>query len=485
MNDPEPSDKPRVSIAKRLFLGAALIILLLIALGVGQFPLQRMRDASRLRQTLADLDESDPGWRSDALEEARPAVPDEGNSAPVVLAAYHLFPKGVKHLQALRSLDEIARPNERLDLKRASLLEKELQSLDAALEEARKLAALPAGRHSFDLVRTPQSTQLPHAQATASVGRVLSHDALHLAEMGALGPALRSCRAALNTGRSMDDEPSSSSQFVRIDCVTSATRAAERTLALGVPPVEELAALQKLAQQEEAHPTLLVMLRGERARLHELFTGLADGRFTAKDLGREPAPDPGGRRRLVLWNFKNDAVREHARILALMGQAIDNARLPPHEQVAAERRLSHEIKALPRDAALTQHLFPAVEMEASLCRHKLARMRCLQVLLAVERYRQEKGAWPAKLADLTPKHLTTVPLDPFDGEPVRYRAVADGVVVYTTGPDRRDDGGNLPRGAAASTGADVGYRLWNVRDRRKPPAPAPKGKRAPPAPKRM
>jgi hypothetical protein len=70
-----------------------------------------------------------------------------------------------------------------------------------------------------------------------------------------------------------------------------------------------------------------------------------------------------------------------------------------------------------------------------------------------------------------------VPLDPYDGQPLRCRRLKDGVVAYSVGPDGKDDGGNLrPEQAeegAEGGGLDVGFRLWDVAHRRQPPRPPP------------
>src|SRR5205085_10074692 len=99
--------------------------------------------------------------------------------------------------------------------------------------------------------------------------------------------------------------------------------------------------------------------------------------------------------------------------------------------------------------------------------HGHARLLCAVAALAVERHRLARGAWPASLDALVPDFLPGVPDDPFDGRPLRYRRLADGVVVYSVGPDGADDGGNLaeplPR---PPDGKDVGVRLWDEAHRR-------------------
>jgi hypothetical protein len=48
------------------------------------------------------------------------------------------------------------------------------------------------------------------------------------------------------------------------------------------------------------------------------------------------------------------------------------------------------------------------------------------------------------------------------------RAVADGLAIYSIGPDRVDNGGAMNRRAPNAPGNDLVFRLWNVDARRKP-----------------
>ncbi len=61
--------------------------------------------------------------------------------------------------------------------------------------------------------------------------------------------------------------------------------------------------------------------------------------------------------------------------------------------------------------------------------------------IALERYRRGTGSWPTVLADLTPERLGRVPLDRFDGRPLRYRLVDGRPLLYSVGVDRDDDDG--------------------------------------------
>jgi hypothetical protein len=82
----------------------------------------------------------------------------------------------------------------------------------------------------------------------------------------------------------------------------------------------------------------------------------------------------------------------------------------------------------------------------------------LTATLALRAYRLEKGDYPASLdALVSGGYLTKVPDDPFAGTgPLRYRRVSkDRYVLYSVGPDGKDDGG---KPIAATTGSGTPKR---------------------------
>jgi hypothetical protein len=258
---------------KRFLLFAGNVVMLLVAAAIVHFFLQASRDRDRLARILADLDKSDPGWRLEDIESARTTPPEESNSARTVVAVYGMLPRGALDHKVMEPLNNLPLP-ELLDKERADLLQNELKRAAAALELARSLAEKPVGRHYLTISPYPAETRLPGQQNTRAVVNLLRYDALNLAQEGDAAGALRSCRAIVNAARSLDDEPLMISQLIRNAGIAVAASTVERTLALGEPPEEELAKLQKLVEEEEAHPTLLIAMRGERAIQHNFFTGL-------------------------------------------------------------------------------------------------------------------------------------------------------------------------------------------------------------------
>ena len=84
----------------------------------------------------------------------------------------------------------------------------------------------------------------------------------------------------------------------------------------------------------------------------------------------------------------------------------------------------------------------------------------LRLMLALHAYRMEKGAYPKTLDALTPAYLARLPDDVFaQTGTYRYKRKKDKYLLYSLGPDGRDDGGTPiddPR-RAGSTNASARY----------------------------
>jgi hypothetical protein len=160
---------------------------------------------------------------------------------------------------------------------------------------------------------------------------------------------------------------------------------------------------------------------------------------------------------------------QQAGLLRFMNEMVEIAKLPPEEWKARLTAQQANIKQL---SMLVQLMAPAVDKVAEACQRNHALLRCAIVAIAAERYRKAKGQWPATPDDLVKAGLIkSVPKDPFAaGQSIKFARAADGLIVYTTGTDGKDDGGKLDKDAR-KVGADFGLRLWDVPARRQPPLP--------------
>src|SRR5205823_11752573 len=114
-------------------------------------------------------------------------------------------------------------------------------------------------------------------QNAREIAYVLDFDVLLRAHDNDGDGALASCRAIVNTGRSLVDEPFLISQLVRIAIRAIALGKVERTLAQTQPSPAALAELQRLLEEEEPAPVLLIALRGERGGMDQLLQALDKG----------------------------------------------------------------------------------------------------------------------------------------------------------------------------------------------------------------
>jgi hypothetical protein len=428
---------------------------------------------------LAQLDQDEPGWRLEDIEAARAVISEVENSARCVVAARKLLPKDWPSKESYGTFRDLV-PNEQLSAELSNSLSQELDALHPAVLEARKLAERPRGRHYIIYDRNVMQTKLNDQDGTRVITHLLGYDAMRHAQAGNMKEALTSCRAAFNAARSIGDEPLAVTQMVRLACVNLMCLTTERVLAQGEPGEADLVTLQRLLEEEDRHPKWRTILRGERAFFHSLLDAVARGDVEEKYLKRFVAEKGMALKwpeLLLDWHSPADLPREHRVMLVLLTRRLQAAQLAPHEQYSADEEFTRglfikQMAPYTFPGAWVSYLRQVMRSRAN--SHVYS--RCMAALLAVEHYRLTHNKWPEQLADLVPKFLTSIPLDVYDGQPLRYRRLSDGVVVYSIGPDRTDNGGILNRGQTGTSDGDLGYRLWDVSQRRipsNPPAHAP------------
>jgi hypothetical protein len=65
----------------------------------------------------------------------------------------------------------------------------------------------------------------------------------------------------------------------------------------------------------------------------------------------------------------------------------------------------------------------------------------LHLAFALAAYKRDEGRYPAKLADLSPKYLATIPDDLFSGKALIYKPSDKGYLLYSVGANGKDDDG--------------------------------------------
>jgi hypothetical protein len=457
---------------RRVLWWSALLGGPILLLGLAWFGLEWYQERE-YRAAIAEADRLDAGWRLADLEAARAEVPDQENAAIQVLAARRLIPPGwfpsVASTKPFFEEDlDRPLPNELLDADLSQRVRKELSKASTAIAAARKVADMPRGRYAVRYSPDAIGTLVDHIQYAREIATLLQLDAFQRIQEGDIDGSLISCRAIINSGRSIGDEPIAISQIVRLTCRRFAVRSLERALAQGSASESALTKVQELLENEAEQPLLLIAARAERGAVHQFLEVVEAKQLDRVGYGLRSRT---GSNQVDDLLDRGKARSAHAPYLRYLNECVEIAKLPAEEQVG---RLHHFDKQPPDNVP---QLLEALSRSndgndfkklATRFHYGLAFLRCAIIAVSVELYRLANQRWPDKLDDLTPQYLSKVPLDPFDGQPLRYRRLKDGVIIYSVGEDGKDEGGERVRIRAGEPDRNVGFQLWDAERRRQP-----------------
>lgn len=441
-----------------------LTLLLLVLVGGAGICYFFWYSSSALRGFLAEIDRQDPGWRLEEIEAKRKIVPDDRNSALHIMAIKKLLGgQSVQTVASEKMFDNLA-PEVQLNEQQAAYVRKRIDALKKAAVESRKLKDMPDGRfpinYSVDFIRT-----VIHGQDVRGVIEILQWDAALRVHNFDTHGAMESCLALHHATRALGDEPLLIPQLIRYagNAITGA--ALERTLAQSKDPPTEAALkrMQTALEIEALEPTFLIALRGERAGLHHLWQALTDGKVPIKSVGFHPAEE------VMLATVPGYLARQHAAMLRCFNKRVEAAKLPMQER---EERFKELERTISEEPSTVRTLLPAFNKVREAERRTVANLRCAASAVAAERYRLAQDRWPESLEALVNAgFLDAVPVDPYDGKPLRLKRTVDGLVVYSVGQDEIDNGGFINRDRPFDVGTDQGFRVWDLSRRRQPPNP--------------
>jgi serine/threonine protein kinase len=438
-----------------------------------------------LVRVVAELDRTDPDWRLEDIDVKRPKITDAENGALQIIefkkAAGDIKGKPTAasswaNERSSRLLAAFSRypPQTRLTDVDANAFRDELKRIAPLVAKARGMVAFPRGRFFFQHTRDEFSTELPDAQGLRDVVRLLELDAALQIHDRNRKEAVTDCIAMMNIARYLDDESSAIAQLVAISILKEVVGAIERFGAQCEGTGEELRAFQGSIEDITKVPILLTVARGERGRLQHFFSAIEAGDIPKADVLKRFGVDNHSELPSV-----QEMRRLHAWFLQLFTKFVELAKQPPERQSPLLAMLNSQLKDVPvAGIALAKpilnagsspegpDLFSALARAAK--RH-LALCRSAATALAVERCRLAHKEWPSDLAALVPLYLKDVPIDPFDGQPLRYRRTFDGVVIYSVAEDCVDNQGNIRRPSRKVIDhRDEGFQLWDIAKRGQP-----------------
>jgi hypothetical protein len=304
------------------------------------------------------------------------------------------------------------------------------------------------------------ATLLPHLAKVKQGVSLLSAEALLHATDDDAEQATRGFLAAGRLADSLGEEPLVISQLVRYVCWAILLPRLERALSL-VPFTEsQLAELQGIIEAAErpgaaargwaGEQAMNLSIYNERKMMLALFREMQSSHGQAGDLVAMAG--------MNLYRLTGLMTKDKAYFCEAMGRQLAAFELPYPARFAATSRLAASNGVPNHLYILSQMLLPALGTAHIRDADHTALVRVAATALAIERFRlAHTNALPVNLEQLTPTCCKSVPSDPYDGQPLRYKTHGASHVVYSIGSDGQDDGGVAWESNYVKLPQDVGF----------------------------
>jgi hypothetical protein len=308
----------------------------------------------------------------------------------------------------------------------------------------REASTMPACRFEHDYAHPSISMLLPELSDCRTAARLLALAAKRDAITGNTPQAIDDLNSLFRIARAAGSDPIIVCSLVQIGIDTVGVKTLEAVL----PHVNRADELQRLTigDVDAARRQARRSLTGEEAFGLSIFSDLGSGRLTFTALmgavrPQGPNPDaaadfPPLPMLLRIFVMPSD-VQAYKQYLERCREQVQEPFTPTTIQEASDGA----VKAA-HNGVLTSIIVPALQRYLERVAMDEALRATALTGIAVDRYwLDHSGAFPATLDALVPQYLDDVPLDPFDGHTLRFFVRNDEALIYSIGPDLKDDGG--------------------------------------------
>jgi hypothetical protein len=409
--------------------------------------------------TLANLDAAARAsmntLRSEAYELAMSVAPqpvaDEENAATYYAPAVESLLRDVdphragEHRFWVEAVDALTLPEGTFDYGSAEVTEF-VEAHRGEVEMLRKGAALPHYYYDRNYGQIDVATLLPDIQAMREAARLLAIHGRWSAATGDAKNALADVTAIGGVARHAGGDPFAVTMLVGASLDKTAFDLLQTVLRTQTPPADALeqARVNHLFSYRRQTNRIL---RGEEAAMLNTMVQLdsALAMSTAKWLG---GTDPqstyfGHTSGMISALGVGPLYRVFVLLPAMaayrrgMEQAYVSASMPYAEFTARMERMRPHWEEQGVFVSSLSYALPLVKS----CYRSDAFNLVAYTALAMHRYRAAHNRFPETLAELTPEVIPIVPSDPFDQKPLKLKQTERGWIIYSVGPDMRDDGG--------------------------------------------
>jgi hypothetical protein len=301
------------------------------------------------------------------------------------------------------------------------------------LAQVHVLAAVPNTRYSLAFrqdIRADPPDFAPPLQAV----RLLHLEAVLAAEDGDTEKAKAAIIAAYSLSEILRDEPSSAALTARAACHSITGHGLRHVLSVADLSGDQLAQIQDAAAGLELPGVLTRALACERAVAMMAYEQPDRGNLPVRATPLDEIVHPGTTifvysvAQRLAWNEWDRIWLASIMTQAIVASQSPTAELSLRMRAIDAQTIPYRVSAFPRRSST---LLPNMEQTANPYLRDMSETRCVRAALAIERFRLDCQRLPVTLDELCPEFLPAVPVDPFDGAPLRYRTTDYGYAVYS------------------------------------------------------
>ena len=295
------------------------------------------------------------------------------------------------------------------------------------------------------------SMLLPHLSDMRNLMYILGAKAYLEAKSGNPDTAWEMVRTHLKFADALRTEPVLISQLVRMGTIISSCDTIKKLCEIAPRTDQQYRAVESLLGSLEEITSIVRAIDGERLLFGEWVFSLTKDEMYKASLQHGSRGDTGLLHKLIIFGitFKPLLLADHAAYLRFMhdGSRFLERPYSPEQGKVMEQGVQKTRYLVTR--ILTPAIFRVKEIHCEM----IAQLRIVQAGLALLQYKQTKDAFPATLEALKLGNIN----DPFSDGLLSYKTEGQGFVLYSIGPDQKDNNGS-PRQKKQETDWDV---VWS------------------------
>jgi len=374
-----------------------------------------------------------------------PPVQDEDNAALVYQQAFALAELlknkykeewGYMPYESTVRLQELTAEQKR----RISRIMKETEfvQLYTLIEKA---VSMPACRFDIKYEEGP-AVLLLHLGKIRSLARLINARTYILAEEKRYTTALKSAETGLQVGNSLTSEPLLTSQLNRVAVDTIVINSYRSLLSAQGGVIFSDSCREIIEEIDRKDRQLTISIEGEPV----IFCNEYKMGALYLNAGRITDSESHGYLKTFVFYYmlKPMSNAESVFYMQAIRRLVDFAKQPYYSikkpLSAWEKKIAPDAK-IPSRYVLARMVLPAYGRTLAQQARYNATLDTFKLALALKIYKQQHGHYPDTLAPLAPEVIKELPLDPFTGKDYIYRRESKGFIVYSVGPNEKDNGG--------------------------------------------